>query len=722
MCARAPTIRGRGMRRSLQDTPGGYPHTSGTQRVRLRTCRVRSRGVVAGLAPPLGRAAAERAAQRAKLLEAMVRAVAEKGYAAATVADAVRLARVSRGTFYELFDSKEACLASAYRLGTEVLEERITEAVRERGRLARGAAARAPRLPADARRGPAVRARVPARVAGRRAEREAALRRFAPRYGKSFAPLGTARAARRRAVRARRRASMSSPARGCAPDDESSISRTSWWAAPCGSPPRRNHGPDVQRARARVPRRAARVARRQRPGRRAATATRTPTTPGGATSSAGSPTAAGPAVHWPREYGGRGATLTESAIFFEELGRSGAPLPANVLGLLLAGPTIMTWGTDGAEGALPRADPHRRGDLVPGLLRARRRLRSRGAEDARGPRRRRVGRHRSEGVDERRPVLEVVHARRAHRPRGAEAQGPDLLPDGHGAGRRRRSAPLRQITGEPEFNELFLDGARIPDENVLGGVGNGWKVALTTLMNERAGLGVLPAGAPAPAARPADRRRPRARGLLDDPVVADRLGELHLRAEIAAADRLPRADRDREVRPARAGGLADQVDVVGHQPAADPVRRRPARPEALRRARRGRTSCCARAATRSRAAPPRCSRTSSPSACSASPRRAEGDGHGLRSDRGPEGDQARRPRAARRALAVGQGARGGRGAATYDDALWARAGRARLAGHRRRRGARRPGARRGRARRPARGARLRRARPRRSSPPRAPPP
>ena len=52
------------------------------------------------------------------------------------------------------------------------------------------------------------------------------------------------------------------------------------------------------------------------------------------------------AVHWPREYGGRGATLTQSAIFFEELGRSGAPLPANVLGLLLAGPTIMTWGTD----------------------------------------------------------------------------------------------------------------------------------------------------------------------------------------------------------------------------------------------------------------------------------------------------------------------------------------------------------------------------------------
>ena len=69
-------------------------------------------------------------AQRAKVLDGMLRAVAEKGFAAATVTDAVRLARVSRGTFYALFDSKEACLAIAYRLGCEVLEERITAAVR----------------------------------------------------------------------------------------------------------------------------------------------------------------------------------------------------------------------------------------------------------------------------------------------------------------------------------------------------------------------------------------------------------------------------------------------------------------------------------------------------------------------------------------------------------------------------------------------------------------
>jgi alkylation response protein AidB-like acyl-CoA dehydrogenase len=90
--------------------------------------------------------------------------------------------------------------------------------------------------------------------------------------------------------------------------------------------------------------------------------------------------------------------------------------------------------------------------------------------------------------------------------------------------------PLRQITGEAEFNELFIEGARIPDENVVGGVGNGWKVALTTLMNERAGLGFtlqirlrqLLDDLIAVAAE---------RGLLDDPRYADQLAELHARCE-----------------------------------------------------------------------------------------------------------------------------------------------------------------------------------------------
>ena len=49
--------------------------------------------------------------------------------------------------------------------------------------------------------------------------------------------------------------------------------------------------------------------------------------------------------------------------------------------------------------------------------------------------------------------------------------------------------PLVQITGEAEFNEIFFSGVEVPEENLLGEVGGGWQVAMTTLLHERGTLG-----------------------------------------------------------------------------------------------------------------------------------------------------------------------------------------------------------------------------------------
>jgi alkylation response protein AidB-like acyl-CoA dehydrogenase len=236
------------------------------------------------------------------------------------------------------------------------------------------------------------------------------------------------------------------------------------------------------------------------------------------------------AVHWPPEYGGRGATLTQSAIFFEELGRAGAPLPANVLGLLLAGPTIMTWGTPeqkeryltpilSAEEIWCQgfSEPDAGSDLAS--------LKTRAVKD---------GDHwlvtgqkvwTSAAQYAKWCMLVARTDPEAPKHKGLTYFLMDMEQEAVTV------RPLRQITGESEFNELFIDGARIPDENVLGGEGNGWKVALTTLMNERAGLAFF---LQVRLRQMLDRLIAEAAqlGQLDDPVLADRLGELHLKTEI----------------------------------------------------------------------------------------------------------------------------------------------------------------------------------------------
>jgi len=129
--------------------------------------------------------------QRARILEGMISAAAEKGYAAATVADVVRAARVSRGTFYAEFASKEECFLEAYRYGVDVFVERIRAAVRAtdgdwHGRLRAALRAYLETLAGEPRFARSHLFEVHAAGARAGAERDAALRRFADRYRASF--------------------------------------------------------------------------------------------------------------------------------------------------------------------------------------------------------------------------------------------------------------------------------------------------------------------------------------------------------------------------------------------------------------------------------------------------------------------------------------------------------------------------------------------------------
>ncbi len=235
------------------------------------------------------------------------------------------------------------------------------------------------------------------------------------------------------------------------------------------------------------------------------------------------------APSWPAEYGGRGATLTQSAIYFEELGRARVPLPANVLGILMGGPTLMVWGTDeqkdrylspilSAEEIWCQgfSEPEAGSDLAA--------LKTRAVKDGdewvvTGQKVWTSGAQYSKWC-----MLVARTDRDAAKHKGLTYFLLDMEQE------NVQVRPLRQITGEAEFNELFLEEARIPDANVVGGVGNGWKVALTTLMNERAGLGFmlqirlrhLLDDLVAAAAK---------NGQLDDPLVADKLAQLHVRCE-----------------------------------------------------------------------------------------------------------------------------------------------------------------------------------------------
>ena len=120
--------------------------------------------------------------------------------------------------------------------------------------------------------------------------------------------------------------------------------------------------------------------------------------------------------------------------------------------------------------------------------------------------------------------------------------------------------PLRQITGEAEFNEVYLTDARIPDDQRIGAEGEGWRVALTTLMNERTAIGSGGAGSSKPVRGGPANDAVRIWSGLDASERTEtrkaRLMEMWVRGEVARLTNLRAAEAMRSGNPGPEGSVA----------------------------------------------------------------------------------------------------------------------------------------------------------------------
>ena len=126
--------------------------------------------------------------------------------------------------------------------------------------------------------------------------------------------------------------------------------------------------------------------------------------------------------------------------------------------------------------------------------------------------------------------------------------------------------PLRQMTGEAEFNEIFFTGARIPDSQRIGEVGQGWAVAIATLMNERVMLGRVAkvTGRQGGVVRHALRLWQQLAPAERDPVRRDRLARLWIESEVVRLT-MERADQARSLGTPGPEGSLGRLMVSEHQ-------------------------------------------------------------------------------------------------------------------------------------------------------------
>src|SRR6266511_4059667 len=193
-------------------------------------------------------------------------------------------------------------------------------------------------------------------------------------------------------------------------------------------------------------------------------------------------------VTWPKEYGGRGLTFMEEMILQEEIAVAKAPPVLNILAIGMAGPTIIAYGTEEQKRRYPAkmlsceeiwcqgySEPNSGSDLAS--------LQTRAVKDGEhwvinGQKVWTSFAHVSEFM-----MLLACTDPNVPKHKGSTYFLLDMRLPGVTV------KPLRQITGEAEFNEVFFDNVRVHESQVLGGVNNGWAVGLTTLMYERLTLG-----------------------------------------------------------------------------------------------------------------------------------------------------------------------------------------------------------------------------------------
>jgi alkylation response protein AidB-like acyl-CoA dehydrogenase len=231
-------------------------------------------------------------------------------------------------------------------------------------------------------------------------------------------------------------------------------------------------------------------------------------------------------VTWPKEYGGRGGKSIHQVIFGQEQARYGVSNGAFMISIGMAGPTILAHGTD-----------EQRDRFLPPMLRGDELWCQLFSEPGAGSDLANLATRAERDGDEWVVTGQKVWTSSPDRARWGMllARTDSDVPKHRGISYFLLDMgtpgidvrPLRQMTGESHFSEVFLDGVRVPAANLLGGEGEGWRVTQTTLNSERSsiagGMGVTPAALVEFA---------RGFGTTTEPLVRQRLVDTHIRYEL----------------------------------------------------------------------------------------------------------------------------------------------------------------------------------------------